>query len=134
VLLFSVVWSLTHHEGRDAAVSILRKLVNATAAAAVTYGMMTPGKAEAIAVLVLNVLVFYGSWRSNGGQPPAPGKTVPVLLVWLAAISLMGLPSCTVTIDPATGKPVVGADQATIQAITAEVLDEINEELRTATK
>lgn len=49
-------------------------------------------------------------------------------MVCVVAAAAM-LSACTVTLDPVTGDPVVGADPAAIEAITAEVLEQINDEL-----
>lgn len=56
------------------------------------------------------------------------GLYIPVLL------ALLLLPACSITIDPQTGKPVVGADQASIDALTAKAVQKINEDLARESK
>ena len=43
---------------------------------------------------------------------------------------LMLLSSCNVAFDPVTGQPVIYADSETISAVTAQVLEEINNDLQ----
>jgi hypothetical protein len=83
--------------------------------------------AHAIALLVIGTL----TWAIVKYAPEIAKRLGITALILIPA--LFFLPSCTIAIDPITGRPSVGTDPAAVAALAEAVADKVNERIE-ATK
>jgi hypothetical protein len=83
--------------------------------------------AHAIALLVIGTL----TWAIVKYAPEIANRLGITALILIPA--LFFLPSCTIAIDPITGRPSVGTDPAAVAALAEAVADKVNERIE-ATK
>jgi hypothetical protein len=76
--------------------------------------------AHAIALLVIDTL----TWAIVKYAPEIAKRLGITALILIPALFI--LPSCTIAIDPITGRPSVGTDPAAVAALAEAVADKVN--------
>jgi hypothetical protein len=92
-----VGWALYTHSDTSILGTLLRKALSSGAGVAVTYGVITPEKAEAILGVVLVIISIYFGNRASGPATPGDGNSnggLNALLMLLACSFMIGLNSC----------------------------------------
>jgi hypothetical protein len=84
--------------------------------------------AHAIALLVIGTLTW-----AIVKYAPEIAKRLGITALILIPTLFFFLPSCTIAIDPITGRPSVGTDPAAVAALAEAVADKVNERIE-ATK
>ena len=125
--LISLVWAISDKSGGAAQIgTLVRKALSAAGGAIAAYGLASPDQIGAVSAVLLPIVAMAWSNSTNGDGDQSAGR----FPLWILALTpfFFALPSCTVSVDPTTGKPIVGVDGAAIGQIINDKAAAILEE------